>query len=60
MHNDPERARTGPWGGTIAHGYFLVSLISRFLGEMGFPMLETENERMLNYGKTSPQPVSPS
>jgi acyl dehydratase len=50
MHNDPEFAKTGPWGATIAHGYFLVSLISHFMGEMGFPMVQSENERMLNYG----------
>jgi acyl dehydratase len=50
MHNDPGRAATGPWKSTIAHGYFLVSLISYFMGEAGFPMLETPEERMLNYG----------
>lgn len=50
MHNDPEWARTGPWGGTIAHGYFLLSLASHFMGDMGFPMVQTANERMLNYG----------
>ncbi len=50
MHNDPEWAKTGPWGATIAHGYYLVSLISHFMGQMGFPMVQTENERMLNYG----------
>ncbi len=50
MHNDPARAANGPWGGTIAHGYLLVSLISQFLGQAGFPMLETADERMLNYG----------
>src|SRR5690349_8449753 len=50
MHNDPEWAKAGPWGATIAHGYFLVSLISHFMGEMGFPMVQTDDERMLNYG----------
>ncbi len=50
MHNDPVRASTGPWGGTIVHGYLLVSLISQFMGQAGFPMLETDAERMLNYG----------
>lgn len=50
MHNDPEWAKTGPWGATIAHGYFLVSLASHFMGDMGFPMVQTRNERMLNYG----------
>ena len=50
MHNDPEWAKTGPWGETIAHGYFLLSLASHFMGGMGFPMVQTSNERMLNYG----------
>lgn len=52
MHNDPERAAHGPWGGTIAHGYFLVSLISHFMTEAGFPNLERDDppERMMNYG----------
>ncbi|MFJ9565103.1 MaoC/PaaZ C-terminal domain-containing protein [Streptomyces fuscichromogenes] len=59
MHNDPEWARTGPWGGTIAHGYFLVSLASHFMGDMGFPMVQTANERMLNYGLDRVRFVNP-
>ena len=27
IHVDPERARSGPYGGTIAHGYLTLSLI---------------------------------
>jgi acyl dehydratase len=27
IHTDPERAATGPFGGTIAHGYLTLSLI---------------------------------
>jgi acyl dehydratase len=50
MHNDPEFAAQGPWGATIAHGYFLVSLISYFMAQAGFPMVESADERMLNYG----------
>src|SRR5579862_1635962 len=50
MHNDPARAAEGPWGGTIAHGYFLLSLVSHFMSQAGFPMVETGAERMLNYG----------
>ena len=47
IHVDPERARETPFGGTIAHGYYTLSLGPRFLEEllrvdgMGF---------MLNYG----------
>jgi acyl dehydratase len=50
MHNDPARAANGPWGATIAHGYFLLSLVSYFMSQAGFPMVETPDERMLNYG----------
>jgi acyl dehydratase len=30
IHVDPERARDTPFGGTIAHGYYTLSLIPRF------------------------------
>jgi len=31
IHVDPERARSGPFGGPIAHGYLTLSLVSYFL-----------------------------
>jgi acyl dehydratase len=31
IHVDPERARQGPFGSTIAHGYLTMSLVSYFL-----------------------------
>lgn len=34
IHVDPARAKDGPFGGTIAHGYLTLSLVSRFLSEM--------------------------
>jgi acyl dehydratase len=34
IHVDPERARTGPFGGPIAHGYLTLSLVNRFLPEI--------------------------
>jgi acyl dehydratase len=34
IHTDPTRAAGGPFGGTIAHGYLTVSLISHFLFEL--------------------------
>jgi acyl dehydratase len=34
IHVDPERAAQSPFGGTIAHGYFTLSLAGRFLQEM--------------------------
>jgi acyl dehydratase len=30
IHVDPERAKDSPFGGTIAHGYFTLSLAPRF------------------------------
>ena len=30
IHVDPERAKDTPFGGTIAHGYYTLSLIPRF------------------------------
>jgi acyl dehydratase len=42
IHVDPERARTGPFGGAIAHGYLTLSLVPYFLPLMwqvdGFAM----------------------
>jgi acyl dehydratase len=34
IHVDPERAKAGPFGTTIAHGYFTLSLIPGLLDEI--------------------------
>jgi acyl dehydratase len=34
IHVDPERARSGPFGAPIAHGYLTLSLVNRFLPEI--------------------------
>jgi acyl dehydratase len=34
IHVDPERAKQTPFGGTIAHGYFTLSLAPRFSYDM--------------------------
>ena len=34
IHIDPERAKTGPFGATIAHGYLTLSLVNLFLPQM--------------------------
>jgi acyl dehydratase len=34
IHVDPERARSGPFGATIAHGYLTLSLVNLFLPQM--------------------------
>lgn len=59
IHIDPERARQGPFGGPIAHGFLTLSLMPRFL-ESSFRVDEV---RMgVNYGMnrvrfTAPVPV---
>ena len=34
IHVDPERAKAGPFGGTIAHGYLTLSLIPGLTGSL--------------------------
>jgi acyl dehydratase len=47
IHVDPERARGTPFGGTIAHGYYTLSLAPQFLDEL----LRVEGMAfMVNYG----------
>ena len=47
IHVDAERARTGPFGATIAHGYLTLSLIIPLFSEL----LEIQGVRMsVNYG----------
>jgi acyl dehydratase len=47
IHVDPERAKETPWGVTIAHGLYTLSLGPKFLYEM-FEM--TDVPLALNYG----------
>ncbi len=59
IHVDPERARTGPFGGPIVHGFLTLSLIPHFF-ETGFAVRETR--MVVNYGLnkvrfTAPVPV---
>ena len=47
IHVDVERARAGPFGAPIAHGYLTLSLASRFLPEL----IRVPNAKMgVNYG----------
>jgi acyl dehydratase len=34
IHTDPERARSTPFGGTIAHGYYTLSLHPLLIGQL--------------------------
>jgi acyl dehydratase len=60
IHVDPERAASGPFGATIAHGFLTLSL----LPEMGATAFEVKDVRMgVNYGLnrvrfTAPVPVN--
>ena len=48
-HVDPERAALTPFGGTVAHGFLLLSLLPRLQASMGRP--RPEGVRMaVNYG----------
>ncbi len=56
IHVDPERARQGPFGGTIAHGFLTLSLLSRMVGDA----LEVTGVRMsVNYGLNRVRFTSP-
>ena len=47
IHVDVERAKDGPFGAPIAHGYLTLSLVSRFLPEL----ITVPNAKMgVNYG----------
>jgi len=47
IHVDPQRAATGPFGGTIAHGYLTLSLSNAFMPEI----VEVRGVSMgVNYG----------
>jgi acyl dehydratase len=47
IHVDPERAKSGPFGATIAHGYLTLSLVNQFLPQL----LEVRGASMgVNYG----------
>jgi acyl dehydratase len=57
IHVDVERAKQGPFGGTIAHGYLTLSLVPMFASQIF--TLETPGAK-LNYGVNKvrfPNPV---
>ncbi|WP_315770710.1 MaoC family dehydratase [Rhodococcoides kroppenstedtii] len=47
IHTDPVRAKDGPFGGPVAHGYLTLSLLSHFLEQL----VEVQNiSAAVNYG----------
>lgn len=57
IHVDPERAAASPFGGTIAHGFLSLSLLSHF-GEQCLPAITTASITV-NYGFDSIRFLSP-
>jgi acyl dehydratase len=56
IHVDPERARDTPFGGTIAHGYYTLSLASHFMEEL----LHVDGvDLMINYGLNKVRFIDP-
>lgn len=47
LHTDPERAATGPFGGTIVHGFFTLALAPAFAAEV---FTVTGVSARVNYG----------
>ncbi|MDP6472160.1 MAG: MaoC/PaaZ C-terminal domain-containing protein [Pseudomonadales bacterium] len=47
-HCDPEHGRKGPYGGTLIHGFHMVSLLSHFVENAG--LRPRDGAYSLNYG----------
>lgn len=47
IHVDPEMAKQGPFGTTVAHGYLSLSLLPKLLGEV---LTITDARMGVNYG----------
>jgi acyl dehydratase len=56
IHVDPARAKSSPFGGTIAHGFLTLSLLSH-LSEMTFSF--TDRKMGVNYGLNRVRFTSP-
>ena len=56
IHVDPEMAKQGPFGTTVAHGYLSLSLLPRLLGEV---MSITDAKMGVNYGTDKVRFTSP-
>jgi acyl dehydratase len=56
IHVDVDRAKTGPFGGTIAHGYLTLSLCAHFLSQLA----EVHGISMgINYGIDKARFIAP-
>jgi acyl dehydratase len=57
IHVDPERASKSPLGGTVAHGFLLLSLIPAFLAKA--PLFQMKFKMAVNYGLNRVRFISP-
>jgi acyl dehydratase len=57
IHLDSERARQSRLGGTVAHGFLLLSLIPRFLQD--HPIFRMRSRMIVNYGLNRVRFISP-
>jgi acyl dehydratase len=56
IHVDAERAKAGPFGGTIAHGFLTMSMCARF----SFELVHVHNISMgINYGVNKARFITP-
>lgn len=56
IHVDPARAKAGPFGGTIAHGFLTLSLLPQFFESA---LKVTETRMGVNYGLNKVRFMSP-
>jgi acyl dehydratase len=56
IHVDPEMAKQGPFGGTIAHGYLSLSLLPMLLSQV---MSVTDARMGVNYGTDKVRFINP-
>ena len=56
-HCDPEYAKAGPYGGTLMHGFHMVSLMSHFLRDSD--LWPEDGKNPLNYGMDKVRVLQP-
>lgn len=56
IHIDPEMAKQGPFGGTIAHGYLSLSLLPMLLAQV---MSVSDAKMGINYGTDKVRFINP-
>jgi acyl dehydratase len=57
IHVDPERARKGPLGGTVAHGFLLLALLPHLSRRN--PVFQLDARMIVNYGLNRVRFTSP-